>query len=85
MRKIAIIGLIVGVLLIVLVATVPLYATSLYEPNAESIGIIGGADGPTAIYITYGILRWPAYLSILGKLFVGFFGIVLLALRKKGK
>ena len=38
--------------LVVVGATVPLYALSFFEPSSEAIGIIGGADGPTAIFLS---------------------------------
>lgn len=85
MKKLAIIGLIVGLVLVVVGATVPLYALSFFGPSSEAIGIIGGADGPTAIFITYGIFSWPRISILLGSLLAISFGIVLLILRKKGK
>ena len=45
----------------------------LFGCNSESasVGIIGGADGPTAILLTYSIIKWM-YVS-------GFIGIVVAA------
>ena len=47
--------------------------------EAASIGIIGGADGPTAIFITSGT-NWP---SILGVIVVAIFVVVLIYRNKK--
>lgn len=64
MKKVAIIGLIVGLVLVAVGATVPLYALSFFEPSSEAIGIIGGADGPTAIFITSRIF-FGSFLGVL--------------------
>ena len=39
--------------------------------ESASVGIIGGADGPTAILLTYSIIKWM-YV-------IGFIGIVVVA------
>jgi Na+-transporting methylmalonyl-CoA/oxaloacetate decarboxylase beta subunit len=55
--------------------------TAYFDKDAASIGIIGGADGPTAIYVTSNI-NWR---SILGITTIGFIIIVgsILWTRKK--
>lgn len=50
-KALSIVAIVVGVLAL-LSAVVPLIIGFLYQiPTPESIGIIGGADGPTAIII----------------------------------
>ena len=46
--------------------------------EAVSIGIIGGADGPTAIFVTG---RFPWEILLLGAIFIGL--ILWLKIRKK--
>lgn len=38
---------------------------SLSHPSAASIGIIGGADGPTMIFVARGVLVWVLLPEIL--------------------
>ena len=63
MKKISIITIVIGASLIVLGIASPLVSSLLIPKDAASIGIIGGADGPTAI-LTYSL--WTG--SIYGKL-----------------
>lgn len=42
----------------------------LTPPEASSIGIIGGADGSTSIFVT---------ISLLPNIFTGIFGLILIA------
>lgn len=54
--------------------------------NAASIGIIGGADGPTAIFLTGQIMRTPLFSTmIVAFLSFGITGLVLLFTRKPKK
>ena len=50
--------------------------------EAASIGIIGGADGPTAVFITSGT-NWLNVFSILGVIAVAIFVAVLIYRNKK--
>ena len=50
--------------------------------EAASIGIIGGADGPTAIFITSGI-NWQTIFGILGVIVVAILVVVLIYRNKK--
>ena len=34
--------------------------------EADSVGIIGGADGPTAIFLTYSITKWMYVIGFIG-------------------
>lgn len=49
--------------------------------EALSIGVIGGADGPTAIYV--GPSRWMGSIISAAALAVGIVGILVLSLRKR--
>ncbi|MBE6692192.1 MAG: sodium ion-translocating decarboxylase subunit beta [Ruminococcaceae bacterium] len=46
------VSLVVLIILLIFVATAVVSAVSLENSNTESVAIIGGADGPTAILIT---------------------------------
>ena len=70
MKKFSIIAIIIGALLIISGIVTP-WISLLLMPPAPSVGIIGGADGPTAI-LTYSL--WAG--SIYGKL--AFWGVVAL-------
>ena len=50
--------------------------------EAASIGIIGGADGPTAIFLTSGA-SWLNICSILGVIVVAILVVVLIYRNKK--
>ncbi len=39
-------------IVLILVAVLIVFAVSAKSDNTSSVGIIGGADGPTAIYVT---------------------------------
>ena len=41
--------------------------------NAASVGIIGGADGPTAIFLTQRLMASPVFLAM-GAAFLAFVG-----------
>ena len=59
------------------------FLLALTMPKAATIGIIGGADGPTAIFVTSKFSpTLMGILSLLG-LVVGIVGFVLLEKRKK--
>lgn len=56
----------------------PVHAT-MSTPKAYSVGIIGGADGPTAVFVTAPV--WISYIVPVLCLIVGILGY--LKLRKK--
>ncbi len=43
-------------LVLLLVAVLTVFAVSAKNDNTSSVGIIGGADGPTAIYVTSSLI-----------------------------
>lgn len=49
--------------------------------QAASIGIIGGADGPTAIFVTGSI--WPTVIGAIAVIAAVMIGIVVLCRKKK--
>ena len=66
LRKLSLVGFIFGVLAILVSVGYPLVA-ALTALDKDSIGIIGGADGPTAIMITNILFsNWPGILISLG-------------------
>lgn len=68
MRKFKIyssIALILGLLLALVSVLVPIIKFSNYTAQNGSIGIIGGADGPTAIYITSHLLGGRLILTLI--------------------
>ena len=86
MKKISIITIIIGASLIVLGIALPLISSLLIPRDSASIGIIGGADGPTAI-LTYSLWAGSIYgkLTFLGvvSLIVGTVLFIINKLRKK--
>ena len=52
--------------------------------QAASIGIIGGADGPTAVFVTSSI-NWLRMCKWLGPLVVAIVAVVLICRKKKKK
>ena len=68
MRKFKIysyIALISGLLLVLASVLVPIIKLSNYTAQNGSIGIIGGADGPTAIYLTSHLLGERLLLTLI--------------------
>jgi len=59
------ISLISGLLLVLASVLVPIIKLSNYTAQNGSIGIIGGADGPTAIYITSHLLGGRLILTLI--------------------
>ena len=49
-----------------------------------SIGIIGGADGPTAIFVTSNI-HWPSVYGLIGVIIVTILVALIIYLKKKKK
>lgn len=56
MKKISTIVLIIGITLFIIGFILPLISFVFYTAQNGSVGIIGGADGPTAIYLTSTLL-----------------------------
>lgn len=52
--------------------------------EASSIGIIGGADGPTAIFVTSKI-HWPSVYGLIAAIIVAILIAVIIYLSKKKK
>ena len=52
--------------------------------KASTIGIIGGADGPTAIFVTSKI-NWPRVCGLLGVIIVAILATLIIYLNKKKK
>lgn len=52
--------------------------------EAASVGIIGGADGPTAIFVTSNI-HWPSVYGLIGVIIVTILVALIIYLRKKKK
>ena len=67
LKKFSIIGLIVGALAILAGFGIPALTVMLSDLGGHSIGIIGGADGPTAIMITRRLF-FGSFLGVLTSL-----------------
>ena len=67
MKKFSIIAIIIGALLIISGIVTP-WISLLLMPPTPSVGIIGGADGPTAIFVTSNLWINSIYgrITILG-------------------
>ena len=52
--------------------------------TAASIGIIGGADGPTAVFVTSQI-NWPSICGLIGVVIVTVVVAIIVYLNKKKK
>lgn len=71
MKKASIITVIIGGVLM-LIGALPFILTMFFERNVPSVGIIGGADGPTAIFVTsslwfdfiFGILSFTGFITV---------------------
>lgn len=74
-RTIGIVLAIVGIALLLIGLTAPLFMQETVA--APSIGIIGGADGPTAIFVT--APPWVQYAVPAVMLLVGIWGFVRLS------
>lgn len=57
-----------------LIAGIAMLTLTLSHPNASSVGIIGGADGPTAIFLTTRVPEWYHYAVPVALLLVGIWG-----------
>ncbi len=86
MKKLSIISIIIGALLIIISIVTPLISVLLIPTTTPSIGIIGGADGPTAIFLTSSLWINSIYgkLTILGVIAL-IVGVILLIISKNKK
>ena len=50
--------------------------SSVLPMNASSVGVIGGADGPTAIFVTSSVQSWFQYVLAVLMIVVGIVGFV---------
>ena len=50
--------------------------SSVLPMNASSVGVIGGADGPTAIFFTSSVQSWFQYVLAVLMIVVGIVGFV---------
>lgn len=57
-----------------LIASIAMLTFTLSHPNASSVGIIGGADGPTAIFLATTVPEWYHYAVPVALLLVGIWG-----------
>lgn len=57
-----------------LIATIAWRVTVASFPDAASVGIIGGADGPTSVFVTYSVPQWYHYVLPVLLLVVGIWG-----------
>ena len=57
-----------------LIASIAMLTLTMAHSNAASIGIIGGADGPTAIFVTSRVVEWYHYAIPVALLLVGIWG-----------
>ena len=71
LRRSAICVLIFGSVLLLVGILMLLIPAKSFASQQGTIGIIGGADGPTARFLTWKLLNgWPVMLILLGLLFV---------------
>ena len=86
MKKFSIISIIIGALLIIGGIVTP-WISLLLMPPTLSVGIIGGADGPTAIFVTSTLWINSIYgkITILGviALIVGVVFLIISKFKKK--
>ena len=60
----SLLALFAGLLLVVICVIVPLILMQNYTSQNGAIGIIGGADGPTASYITFNLMKGRTLCSL---------------------
>ena len=84
MKKAAVIALILGIIMIITSVVLPIL--SIIASAEEAVGIIGGADGPTAILITTEISRmlW-ALLITAGAALVAAIAVTFIVLKSRKK
>jgi Na+-transporting methylmalonyl-CoA/oxaloacetate decarboxylase beta subunit len=83
-KRNAIILLIIGAIIFLAGIVVPIVSMRIYTSQHGAIGIIGGADGPTAIYLTSRLFSGtPIIFMLLGLGLVVSAVVLLIVLRKK--
>lgn len=83
-KRNAIILLIIGAIIFLAGTVVPIISMKIYTSQHGAIGIIGGADGPTAIYLTSRLFSGnPIIFMLLGLGLVVSAVVLLIVLRKK--
>lgn len=83
-KRNAIILLIIGAIIFLAGIVVPIISMKIYTSQHGAIGIIGGADGPTAIYLTSQLFNgMPIIFMLLGLGLVVSAVVLLIVLRKK--
>ena len=83
-KRNAIILLIIGAIIFLAGIVVPIISMKIYTSQHGAIGIIGGADGPTAIYLTSRLFNGtPIIFILLGLGLVVSAVVLLIILRKK--
>jgi Na+-transporting methylmalonyl-CoA/oxaloacetate decarboxylase beta subunit len=83
-KRNAIILLIIGAIIFLAGIVVPIVSMRIYTSQHGAIGIIGGADGPTAIYLTSRLFSgMPIIFMLLGLGLVVSAVVLLIVLRKK--
>lgn len=65
LKKFLLLTLLAGMLLLIIAIIVPVVAVYIYTSQNGSIGIIGGADGPTNIYLTFNLMRGEGLCAII--------------------
>ena len=50
--------------------------TASFPTKASTVGVIGGADGPTAIFVTSSVQSWFQYVLAIAMIVVGIAGFV---------
>lgn len=85
MKKISIIVIIIGTLMIC-IGLAPLLLNFLPNANSTATGIIGGADGPTAIFVTstLWLISFYGITTILGSVAL-IVGVILLIVSRSPK
>lgn len=84
MKKTALIALILGIIMLVTSVLLPVISIIVSTAQSASVGIIGGADGPTAMLVTSSLfLRGWHVLGILAGLALTVTGTVLLIVAQK--
>jgi Na+-transporting methylmalonyl-CoA/oxaloacetate decarboxylase beta subunit len=83
-KRNAIILLILGAIIFLAGIVVPIVSMRIYTSQHGAIGIIGGADGPTAIYLTSRLFSgMPIIFMLLGLGLIVSAVVLLIVLRKK--
>ncbi|MBQ2786060.1 MAG: hypothetical protein IJF02_06115 [Oscillospiraceae bacterium] len=68
MKKVGIVLLVVGIALILfsLLCSIAVFIMLIDELESAAIGIVGGADGPTLMFVYETVFRNPVFYSMAG-------------------